>query len=67
MNNSRRVGYMRTDELVRAIRDSDISAAITRKIGLKYCDAEESRKLPLVKLSSMLSRATAEENESEGR
>ena len=58
---------MRTDERVRAIRDSGISTEIMRKIGLKTCDAEESRELPLVKLSSMLSRATAEETESEGR
>jgi len=67
MNNSRRVGYMRTDTRVRAIRDSGLPQACTRKIGLKSCDADASREVPPVRLSSMLNRASAEETDSNGR
>ena len=67
MNNSRRIGYMRTDARIRAIRESHMPQDLCRKIGLKTCDTEASMELPLVKLSSMLRRATAEETDSEGR
>ena len=66
MNNSRRIGFMRTDARVRAIRGSSLQPELRRKIGLKTCDRDASEELPLVKLSTLLSRCTAEETDSDG-
>ena len=66
MNNSRRVGYMRTDARIRSIRESPLHPNVYKKIGMKSQDEESSVDLPLVRLSDMLRRATRPETDSRG-
>ena len=66
MNNSRRVGFVRTDARIRAIRDSSLPPELLRRIGLKLCTRDESYDLPLVQLSSILDGATRQETDCSG-
>ena len=66
MNHSRRPGFVRTDARLRALRQSPLPASIYNKLGIKSCTIEKSLSLPLVKLASLLSRATRPEKTNDG-
>ena len=66
MNHSRRPGFMRTDARLNALRESPLHASVYNKLGIKSCTTEKSMSLPLVQLSSRLSRATRPERTVDG-
>ena len=60
---SRRVGFMRTDDRIEAIRSSPLRDSVLKKIGIKSKDKNSRDTLPLVNLSNRLRQATAERND----
>ena len=61
MNNSRRLGFMRSDARLFAIRQSPFAKTIYRALGIASTDNECAEKVPVVKFSMSLDVATRPE------
>lgn len=62
-NHSRRIGFMRTDERMAAIRESTLHGSVMKRLGMKSRDAESSKSLPLLTLSANCRAVCAERND----